>query len=102
LDAIWVAHTQELAKLISGESRLDVELLQFSELGKRKVWIDVESRFDRHSGLLWVYCLIEPDLVGQHTLSMNRIGSLTGGGHARGGRWDASRGSGKRDDNFVK
>jgi len=62
------------------------------------VWIDVESRSNPHSGLLWVHCLIEPDLVDQHTLSMNRIGSLSGGGCAHGGRWDASCGGGKLDD----
>jgi len=37
-------------------------------------------------------------MVDQHTLSMNRIGSLSGGGRAHGGRWDASRGGGKWGD----
>mgnify|MGYP007080250143 CR=1 FL=1 len=77
---------------------LTFELLQFSGLRKPKVWIDVEIHADPHSRLVWVYCLIEPDLVDQHTLSMNRIGSLPGGGRAHGGRWDASRGGGKLDD----
>jgi len=36
--------------------------------------------------------------VDQHTLSMNRIVSLLGGGHAHGGRLDASRGGGRLDD----
>jgi len=36
--------------------------------------------------------------VDQHTLSMNCIGSLLGGGHAHGGRLDAFRGGGRLDD----
>ena len=65
---------------------------------KPKVWINVWSRSDPHCGLLRVHCLIEPDLVDQHTLSMNRIGSPSGGGLAHGGRLDASRGGGRPDD----
>jgi len=41
------------------------ELLQFSEFEKLKVWINDWSRSDPHSGLWWVHCLIEPDLVDQ-------------------------------------
>jgi len=65
---VWTENcnsSQELAKLICSESRLNGELLQFSVLGMLQVWICFKSRADPHSRLLWVYCLIEPDLVDQ-------------------------------------
>jgi len=48
---VWTENcdsSQELAKLISGKSRLNGELSQFGELGMQQLWICFESHANPH------------------------------------------------------